>query len=157
LQSRGHASKTPPRIAPPREHASMEGNAIYSLLTLGLLEPDDPRLQMLVERLFAWQWPDGGWNCDVRPQADTSSFMETLTPLRGLATYAQHSGDPRAAKAVEHAAEVFLERRLFKRRSDDAVIHPHFVKLHYPCYWHYDILFGLHVLAEAGLIGDERC
>jgi hypothetical protein len=29
--------------------------------------------------------------------------------------------------------------------------------LHYPCYWHYDILFGLKVLAEAGLIGDPRC
>jgi hypothetical protein len=34
---------------------------------------------------------------------------------------------------------------------------PHFLKLHYPCYWHYDILFGLKVMAEAGLIGDPRC
>jgi len=32
-----------------------------------------------------------------------------------------------------------------------------FVKLHYPCYWRYDILFGLKVMAEAGLISDERC
>jgi len=31
------------------------------------------------------------------------------------------------------------------------------VKLHYPCYWHYDILFGLRVMAEAGLLQDERC
>jgi hypothetical protein len=34
---------------------------------------------------------------------------------------------------------------------------PDFTTLHYPCYWHYDVLFGLTVLAEAGLIGDERC
>jgi hypothetical protein len=31
------------------------------------------------------------------------------------------------------------------------------VKLHYPCYWRYDILFGLKVMAEAGFIRDGRC
>jgi len=33
----------------------------------------------------------------------------------------------------------------------------HFVLLHYPAYWHYDILFGLKVMAEAGFISDPRC
>jgi hypothetical protein len=37
------------------------------------------------------------------------------------------------------------------------VINQRFVRLHYPLYWHYDILFGLKVMAEAGLIGDSRC
>jgi hypothetical protein len=32
-----------------------------------------------------------------------------------------------------------------------------FVKLHYPLYWHYDILLGLRVLAETGHIRDARC
>ena len=32
-----------------------------------------------------------------------------------------------------------------------------FLKLHYPCYWRYDILFGLKVMAEAGFIADTRC
>ncbi|MBI3973770.1 MAG: hypothetical protein HY332_21040 [Chloroflexi bacterium] len=32
-----------------------------------------------------------------------------------------------------------------------------FLTLRYPSYWHYDVLFGLKVLAEAGFIGDERC
>jgi hypothetical protein len=26
-----------------------------------------------------------------------------------------------------------------------------------PCYWHYDILFGLEVLAEAGHLDDANC
>ena len=26
-----------------------------------------------------------------------------------------------------------------------------------PCFWHYDILFGLKVMAEAGFIQDPRC
>lgn len=29
--------------------------------------------------------------------------------------------------------------------------------LHFPCYWHYDILFGLRVMTEAGSISDRRC
>ena len=32
-----------------------------------------------------------------------------------------------------------------------------FLKLHYPCFWRYDILFGLKVMAEAGFIKDKRC
>jgi hypothetical protein len=50
-----------------------------------------------------------------------------------------------------------LTRQLFKRRSDGQIINQRFVLLHYPLYWHYDILFGLKVLAEAGLLGDPRC
>jgi len=32
-----------------------------------------------------------------------------------------------------------------------------FKLLRYPCYWRYDILFGLRVMVEARFIGDERC
>jgi hypothetical protein len=37
------------------------------------------------------------------------------------------------------------------------VISGDFLKLFYPYYWHYNILFGLKVLAEAGQIDDPRC
>ena len=59
--------------------------------------------------------------------------------------------------AVYRAAEVFLKRKLFKRKRDDHIISEDFCLLHYPCYWHYDILFGLKVTAEIGLIKDPRC
>lgn len=137
-----------------RRCASQQGNALYAIVTLGLA---DERTEKLAERLLHWQWPDGGWNCDRNPDADTSSFMETLCPLRGLAAFARHRDDSEVRGGVEHAASVFLERELFKRRSDGAIIHPDFVRLHYPVYWHYDILGGLKVLAEAGLIRDPRC
>ena len=77
-----------------RRCASQEGNAIWSSLRLGLA---DGRTDELVSCLLKWQWPDGGWNCDKRPEADTSSFMETLIPLRALALYARVSGNSKAA------------------------------------------------------------
>ncbi len=73
-----------------RRCASQQGNALYAAAKLGLLDRDADRL---VERLLHWQWPDGGWNCDKNPTADTSSFMETLLPMRGLALYAAQRDD----------------------------------------------------------------
>jgi hypothetical protein len=137
-----------------RRCASQEGYAIWCSLRLGFA---DSRTEQLASRLLKWQWPDGGWNCDKLPEADTSSFMETLIPLRALALYARVSGDTQARIAAERAAQVFLTRQLFKRRRDGQVINQRFIRLHYPLYWHYDILFGLKVMAEAGLIGDPRC
>jgi len=137
-----------------RRCASQEGYAVWCSLRLGFA---DSRTEELVSQLLRWQWPDGGWNCDRHPGADTSSFMETLIPLRALALYATLSGDARATEAAERAAEVFLRRQMFKRISDDHVINDHFVLLHYLCYWHYDILFGLKVMAEVGYISDPRC
>jgi hypothetical protein len=137
-----------------RRCASQEGNALYSTLSLGLA---DERADRLAENLLRWQWPDGGWNCDKNPSAETSSFMESLIPLRALALHARLSGSPASARAAEAAAEVFLKRKLFRRASDGEVIHQDFTRLHYPPYWHYDILFALKVMAEAGFIGDPRC
>src|SRR5437762_7040121 len=95
--------------------ASMEGNAIYTLLKLGLA---DERVDSLVERLLGWQWPDGGWNCDKKPGAHVSSFNETLIPLRGLAWYSRSVDDHRIRRVVQEAAEVFLQRKLFRRITD---------------------------------------
>ena len=137
-----------------RRCASQQGNALFSVLTLGLA---DARAQDLVERLLHWQWPDGGWNCDRNPDASHSSFMESILPLRALALVSRETGDRKAGLAAKRAAEIFLKRHLFKRQRDDLVIRREFVELHYPLYWHYDVLHGLKVMSEARLIGDPRC
>jgi len=137
-----------------RRCASQQGNALLSVIRLGLV---DDRASRLVERLLHWQWPDGGWNCDKEPTADTSSFMETLPPMRALAAWAMLTGDAAARAASRRATDVFLERRLFKRRRDGRVIYPEFTKLHYPLYWHYDILGGLKAMVELDVVDDERC
>jgi hypothetical protein len=137
-----------------RRCASQEGNALYSVLSLGLA---DERADELAERLVRWQWPDGGWNCDKKPPARHSSFYESLIPLRALALYARLKGSGEAQTAAGRTAEFFLCHHLYKRETNGEVINPEFTELHYPCYWRYDILFGLKVMAEAGFIHDPRC
>lgn len=154
LFSKGHQQNIPVIQGRTRRCASQEGNALFSTLALGLSEP---RAEQLAENLMRWQWPDGGWNCDRHPKASISSFHESLIPMRALSRYAAASGDPSASRAVKRCAEVFLSRHLFRRRSNGEVIDHNFVQLHYPAYWHYDILMGLKVMAEAGYLGDARC
>lgn len=137
-----------------RRCASQEGNALYSLLALGLA---DDRTEELTSRLIKWQWADGGWNCDKKPEAVNSSFHESLIPFRALALHAKVTGSAVSKATAKRAAEIFLKRRLYKRQRDGHIIDDDFVTLHYPCYWHYEILFGLKVMAEAGFIGDECC
>jgi hypothetical protein len=138
----------------PTLHASIDGNAVWSTLSLGIA---DERSEVLVQRLLDTQWPDGGWNCDRRASGRSSSFTESLIPLRALALHARLTGDEPSHLAAERASEFFLAHRLFRRRHGGRVIVPAFLQLHHPCYWHYDILFGLEVLAEAGHLGDPNC
>jgi hypothetical protein len=137
-----------------RRCASQQSNALWSILRLGLA---DRRTHDFVERLLHWQWPDGGWNCDKSPKACHSSFMESILPLRALALYDAEYGHEPARAAARRAAEVFLQRRMHLRRGDGSVIHREFIALHYPLYWHYDVLHGLKVMTEAGFIRDARC
>ena len=137
-----------------RRCGSQQGNALYATLMLGVV---DDRAHRLAEMLMRWQWPDGGWNCDRKPAAHVSSFHESILPLRSLSLYARKTGSRKAGRAATRAAELFLSRRLFRRRRDGRVMNPDFVLLHYPCYWHYDVLMGLKVMAEAGFIRDPRC
>jgi hypothetical protein len=137
-----------------RRCASQEGNTVYYLSKLGLA---DERVDSMVSRLIEWQWDDGGWNCDKSPGAKNSSFHESLIPLRGLALYAKQTGDRAVKEAAGRAAELFLKRSLYQKQSDGSVMHPNFIKLHYPYYWRYNILLALLVMRESGLLKDKRC
>lgn len=153
-----------------RRCASQEGNALAVCSRLGLA--GDPRAQNLARDLLHWQWPDGGWNCDKRPTAHHSSFYESLAPLWGLTEYRRASGSGIVTESVERICEFFLRHRLFRSERTGAVIDTRrvdghrkdnrsrdaeaWVKLHYPLYWHYDILQGLLILARAGMVSDPR-
>lgn len=139
---------------PARRCTSQEGYDVWALLTIGLA---DERTEELVRRLRRWQWTDGGWNCDKRPEASHASFEESGQPLRALALHARLTGDTESRAAADRAAEMFLERRSFRRKTTGEIISPHFMNLHFPFYYHYTVLTGLVILAEGGYIRDPRC
>ncbi|MGP3969303.1 hypothetical protein [Streptomyces sp. 6N223] len=136
-----------------RRCASKEGNALGACCRLGLAT--DPRVRMLAESLIAWQWPDGGWNCD-KNATRRSSFHETLPALWGLGEYARATGDPAAREATARAAELLLDHRLFRSRRRGQVINRAWLMPRYPPYWHYDILQALLVLSRLGKARDPR-
>jgi hypothetical protein len=137
-----------------RRCASQEGNALAVACRLGLAAT--PPAETLAAHLAGWQWPDGGWNCDVRPAARHSSVHETLPALWGLQEYAAATGDTRARASADRAAEVLLQREVVFSRRTGRPIHGSMAVPHYPPYWHYDVLQALLVLHRAGHGDDPR-
>ena len=137
-----------------RRCASQEGNALAVCCRLGLSK--DPRVKRLAQSLVAWQWPDGGWNCDKRPEARHSSFYESLAPLWGLIEYYRATGDDPVLAAVRRTLDLFLEHRLFRSTRTGDIIAPSWLKLHYPVYWHVDFLQELLVISRLGPLNDLR-
>ena len=130
-----------------RRCASQDGRALQACLDVGLR--GDPRLDTLAESLVETQWPDGGWNCDRKPHVTHSSFNETWGPIMGLAKYG-------ATEAAARGAEFLLQHRVvFSHRTGEPA-HPTIMKIHFPAYWHYDLLAGLRTLSVAGSLEDAR-
>jgi hypothetical protein len=154
LTSRSHRDRVQVIDGRARRCASQEGNALAVACRLGLA--GDPRAELLARSLVEWQWPDGGWNCDVRASGRRSSFHESLPPAWGLHEYWLATGAAWAREAALQAAELFLSHRLFRSLSGGEVIDRGWLALHYPPYWHYDVLQALVVLSRLGTAGDPR-
>ena len=129
-----------------RRCATQDGLALWACRRLRI---DDPRLDTLAESLVATQWPDGGWNCDVRPDASHSSFHETWGPTAGLAAHG-------ATDAAGRGADFLLRHRVVFSERTGTLAHPVLLQLRFPPYWHYDLLEGLRTIEEAGDLGDPR-
>ena len=136
-----------------RRCASQEGNARAVCCRLGVV---DDRVALMAQSLVSWQWPDGGWNCDLRASGRRSSFHETFAAAWGLWEYHRLTGDRPAGDAAARAAELFLEHRLFRSTRTGEVINPTWLKLRYPPYWHYDVLQALLILSRMGRVRDPR-
>ena len=128
-----------------RVHASFHANAIYASVALGLAddETDD-----LCSNLLRYQWPGGGWNCNKKPATKGPTIVHTAFGLRGLATYRSRQPSEELNQAIDAAAEMLLDRRVYLRRSDGQPLRPVYTKLSYPYPRLYDFMTGLHILAR---------
>lgn len=154
LNGRSHRSHIRTINGLTRAHASMEGNALAVCSRLGLAGREEVR--RMARSLVEWQWPDGGWNCREGEDVHHSSFYESLAPLWGLWEYHRVTSDSDSLEAAARAAEFFLRHRLFRSERSGDVINEEWLKLHYPLYWHYDILQALRLLAPLGSLRDSR-
>jgi hypothetical protein len=154
LAGDGHRRGVPVIAGLARRCGSQEGNALAVACRLGMA--DDPRVHIIASGLLEWQWPDGGWNCDRRPEAHRSSFHESLPPIWGLHEYALATGDATARAAARRGAELLLDHRLFRTLASGDTINAEWLTPHWPPYWHYDVLQALVVLVRMGLAGDGR-
>jgi hypothetical protein len=165
LLSPGHVRNARPIDGRVRICGSKEGLALWAAATMGLGSP--LKLAELAAHLVGWQWPDGGWNCDVHPAARHASFNESWGPLLGLAADRRRAAsatraggkdnvDAGTEAAVEAAAEFFLRHRVVESERTGELANPHVGLLRWPAYWHYGLLPGLRALREAGRLADAR-
>ena len=111
----------------------------------------------IVTRLVGEQLADGGWNCEAENGSIRSSFDSTINVLEGLLAYERATGGTAASIAARRRGEEYLlERDLFRRKSTGAVVKAAWLRLSFPCWWHYDVLRGLEHFREAGAPPDER-
>lgn len=162
-------SAKPPRVIDglARVYGFGPGGVLLVASRVGLA--NDPRTATIARRLIEWQWPDGGWNCQVNASGRRSSFHQSLLPARGLREYAIAANDAAAAMAADRAAELFLQHHIYfstgtgvpsKQRHNrppaGAIIDQRWTKLGYPSYWHYDVLAALSFLTVNHSVTDAR-
>src|SRR6266581_2288404 len=102
----------------------------------------------IVEILLSGQLADGGFG--VHP------YQKWTGAHWRLVEYQKATGDRECLKPIERASEFFLQHHLFRSDHTGEIIHPSMVKLHYPLYWHCDILQELTILSRAGKLDDPR-
>ena len=155
LTGKGHRARIQTINGLVRRCGSQEGNALAVCCRLGLAE--DPRVRLLAESLVEWQWPDGGWNCDKKATGYRSSFNESLPPMWGLHEYWVATGETAAREAAAaHGRALPRPPALPHALRAASRSASRSSTLHYPPFWHYDVLQALVVLARMGLAGDPR-
>ncbi|MGL5863043.1 MAG: hypothetical protein ACRCY9_17490 [Phycicoccus sp.] len=114
-------------------------------------------MDALAETLATQALADGGWNCWAEFGASVSSFHSTLCVLEGLAEWERVGGSSDRVSAARAAGEAYLlERRLFRRLRDGAVVDPRFTMFSAPSRWYYDVLRALDYLRWARPERDPR-
>lgn len=116
------------------------------------------KIGQIVDYILLRQSTDGGWNCDWQ-RSSKSSVHTTLSVLEAFGEYKRNGYTYRIDEVQNKIADgenYFLRRRLLKSLSTGEIIDPKFLKLSYPCRWHYDILRCLDYFRESGHQYDSR-
>jgi Prenyltransferase and squalene oxidase repeat len=123
------------------------GNVVRMMYRFGF--GDDPRVRRGIEWLLDTQLPDGGWSCYG---SDTTGSLDDWEALAAFAAILPADRPARMNRAIERGLEFYLSHRL----SEDGAPYPPWFRLHYPNHYYYDLLVGLDVVTELGVVDDPR-
>lgn len=114
----------------------------------------------VLDMVLAERMADGGLNCrSTRSGATHSSVHTTTSAIEGFTAYLAAGHVHRAAEVAEArsgAVEFLLAHRLFRSHRTGEVMRPEFTRLHHPARWRFDVLRGLDVVTDAGVVEDDR-
>lgn len=153
----GHDGGLNPGKTVPQSDACVNGMALGYCAYFGA-EPT--LLTSIVDFLLSQQLPDGGFNCRLnRGGARHSSVHTSIAVIEGVTAYHRCGYDYRVEElmtARAAAIEFILRHGLYRSERTGLPMNPEFTRLHHPARWHYDILRGLHALADAAVPFDPR-
>jgi hypothetical protein len=111
----------------------------------------DQDVNNVVVSLLGEQLEDGGWNCEVENGSVRSSFHTTIRVLEGLLAHERATGGSAESIAARRRAEqYFLERKLFRRKSNGEIVDLAWLQFSFPTRWHYDVLRALEYFRSVG-------
>lgn len=117
----------------------------------------DPRIDGMIEMLFAAQRTDGSWLDAVEDVAD-KEFHIGISVLEGLLEYRRNQTAERAevTTMMTRGREFLANHHLYRNRKNGGIIQGAWTKLSFPPRWHYDVLRALDFFQDAGFSPDER-
>lgn len=121
---------------------------------------DEDALKSIVDFILSQHMPDGGFNClSNRKGARHSSLHSTISVLEGIHEYQVNGYSYRLKElqtAAQAAREFILMHQLFRSDRTSQIIHPDFLRFHFPPRWHYNILRCLDYFRYAEVPYDDR-
>lgn len=141
-------SELPPNINPISNiicHCAL--GSMYKLLSEANVELEK-EIPWFNEWFAKYQLPDGGFNCDesvYTKEKANSSIISTLPMLEALLLY-KGTLTTQDLEVLQKGADYLLNKKLFKKQSDNSIMNENWLKPFFPRFYEYDILRGLNFL-----------
>ncbi len=123
------------------------GGDVRLALRLGFGE--DPRVARSLAWLIAAQKNDGGWHC----WPSRTGTLDSWEALAAFAAVPDEERSPALRRAIDRGLEFYLQRELM---NEGVGAYAPWLRLHFPVYYHYDVLVGLDLVTSLGKAGDVR-
>ncbi len=128
-----------------RGHLCTTGNMARALVRFGYA--DHPKVRRAFEWLEKTRDKHGGWSC-----FGSGRNLDSWEGMSAFAAYPKDKWTAGMTRAVEDAAEFYLQRELHKQGDR----YRPWERFHYPFHYYYDLLVGLDFMTALGYGADPR-